>query len=205
MYMKMKMIVLGCLMCAAVLFVAPEYLCQGQAQPKTDKPSSKIGVMSVRKAFRNCKRNSKYADQASAEQIKIKAEEEKLAKEIEAQEAGLKALKPSSSDYLVQVKGLLEKRAGLDAQRQFNNQQRALKNRQWTETLYKEILRITGELAQQKGLELVLEVDEPDFPIESGDELMMTVSTHKVLYSVGCLDLTEEVVGRLDAQEGTAK
>jgi len=203
--MKMKMIVLGCLMCAAVLFVAPEYLCQGQAQPKTDKPSSKIGVVSVRKAFRNCKRNSKYADQANAEQTKIKAEEEKLSKEIEAQEAGLKALKPSSSDYLVQVKGLLEKRAGLDAQRQFNNQQRVLKNRQWTEDLYKGILRITGELAQQKGLELVLEVDEPDFPIESGDELMMTVSTHKVLYSAGCLDLTDEVVGRLDAQEGTAK
>jgi len=200
--MKMKMIVLGCLMCAVVLFVGYEY---SQAQPKTDKPPSKIGIVSVRKAFRNCKRNSKYAEQANVEQVKIKAEEERLSKEIEAQEAGLKAIKSGSSDYLAQIKELLEKRAGLEARRQFNNQQRVLKNRQWTEELYKEVLRITGELAQQKGLELVLEMDEPEFPVESGDELMMTLSTHKVLYSAGCLDLTDEVVTRLDAQEGTAK
>jgi Skp family chaperone for outer membrane proteins len=200
--MKIKAVVLSCLMCAVVLFVGYEY---SQAQPKVDKPTSKIGVASVRKAFRNCKRNSKYREQAIAEQVRIKAEEEKLSKEIEAQEAGLKALKAGSSDQLAQYKELLDKRATLEVQRQFNNQQRALKDRQWTEGLYKEILRITGELAQQKGLELVLEVDEPEFPVESGDELMMTLSTHKVLYSRGCLDLTDEVVGRLDAPEGTAK
>lgn len=200
--MKIKAVVLSCLVCAVVLFVGYEY---SQAQPKADKPTSKIGIVSVRKAFRNCKRNSKYREQAIAEQVRIKAEEEKLSKEIEAQEAGLKALKVGSSDQLAQYKELLDKRAALEVQRQFNNQQRALKDRQWTEGLYKEILRITGELAQQKGLELVLEVDEPEFPVESGDELMMTLSTHKVLYSRGCLDLTDEVVGRLDAPEGTAK
>jgi Skp family chaperone for outer membrane proteins len=185
-----------------VLFAGLGY---SQAQPKADKPSSKVGVVSVRKAFRNCKRNSKYREQAIAEQTKITAEDEKLSRELEAQEAALKALKLGSSDHLAQYKELLNKRAALEVQRQFNNQQRALKDRQWTEGLYKEVLRITGELAQQKGLELVLEVDEPEFPVESGDELMMTLSTHKVLYSGGCLDLTEEVVGRLDAQESTTK
>jgi Skp family chaperone for outer membrane proteins len=200
--MNRKAVVLGCLMCVVVLFAGLQY---SQAQWKTDKPSSKIGVASVRKAFRNCKRNSKYREQAIAEQARIKAEEEKLSKQVEAQEAGLKALKVGSSDQLAQYKELLDKRAALEVQRQFNNQQRALKDRQWTEELYKEILRITSELAQQKDLELVLEVDEPEFPVESGDELMMTLSTHKVLYSRGCLDLTDEVVGRLDAPEGTAK
>ncbi len=200
--MKIKAVILGLFVCAVVLFAGLQY---SQAQPKTDKPSSKIGIVSVRKAFRNCKRNSKYREQAIAEQTKIKAEEEKLSKEMEAQEAALKALKGGSSDHLAQYKELLEKRAALEVQRQFNNQQRALKDRQWTEELYKEILRHTREIAQQKGLELVLEVDEPEFPVESGDELMMTLSTHKVLYSEGCLNLTDEVVARLDAQESTTK
>jgi Skp family chaperone for outer membrane proteins len=200
--MRIKAAVLCCLMSVAVLFAGLQY---SRAESKTDKPSSKIGIMSVRKAFRSCKRNSQYREQAIAEQTKLKAEEDRASKEMEAMEAALKALKPGSSDQLAQYKDLLNKRAALEVQRQFNNQQRILKDRQWTEGLYKEVLKITGELAQQKGLELVLEVDEPEFPVESGDELMMTLNTHKVLYSGGCLDLTSEVVARLDAQEGTAK
>jgi Skp family chaperone for outer membrane proteins len=203
--MKTKAMALGFFVGAVVLLAAYPDLSGQQTQPKTDKPTSKIGVVSVRKAFRNCKRNSKYREQAIAEQTKIKAEEEKLSKELEAQEAALKALKGGSSDQLAQYKELLEKRAALEVRRQFNNQQRAMKDRQWTEGLYKDVLRETSELAQQKGLELVLEVDAPEFPVESGEELMMTLSTHKVLYSGGCLDLTDEVVGRLDAQESTTK
>ncbi|MCX5639144.1 MAG: OmpH family outer membrane protein [Planctomycetota bacterium] len=200
--MRIKAVVLSCLVCAVVLFVGYEY---SQAQPKADKPTSKIGIVSVRKAFRNSKKNSKYREQTIAEQTKIDAEDEKLSKEIEAQEAGLKALKPGSSDHLAQFKVILEKRANLEAQRQFNKQHRGLKDHRWTEELYREILRITNELAQQKGLDLVVEADEPEFPVESANELMMTLSTHKVLYSGGCLDLTDEVVGRLDVQESTTK
>lgn len=193
--------VLGCLMSVVVLFVSYQY---SQAEAKTDKSSSKIGVVSVRKAFRNCKRNSTYREQAIAEQTKIRAEEEKLSKQIVDQEAGLKALKTGSSDYLAQYKELLEKRAGFEVQRQLNGQQRALKDKLWTERLYREILRVTSEIAQQKGLELVLEADEPEFPVDSADELMMTLSTHKVLYSGGCVDLTDEAVTRLDARQEPA-
>ena len=65
---------------------------------------------------------------------------------------------------------------------------------QWTELLYKEVLRITKELAKQKGLAIVFEVAEPDFPMTNTDELMMALQTHKVLYSGGCVDLTADVV-----------
>jgi len=61
---------------------------------------------------------------------------------------------------------------------------------------------MTNELAKQKGLDLVFESDEPEFPASSRDELMLTISTHKLLYSGGCLDITDDVVAQLDAQEG---
>lgn len=203
--MKSKTIVLGCLITAAVLFTGYGY---SLGQPKADKPASaasKIGVVNVRQIFRNCKRNAKYREQALAEQVKMKAEEEKLTKEIEAQEAGLKALKPASPDYMTQYKELLVKRGNLEAQQRFNSQHRMVRDQRWTEELYKEVIRITGELAQQKGLEIVLDVDEPEFPSSSADELMMTLSTNKVLYSGGCSSITDEVMGRLDAQESTVK
>jgi hypothetical protein len=80
-----------------------------------------------------------------------------------------------------------------------------VKDQRWTEQLYQEILKMTGEMAQQKGLELVLDVDEPEFPAASADELMMTLSTNKALYSGGCVNLTDEIVTRLDAQESANK
>jgi Skp family chaperone for outer membrane proteins len=193
--MKIRLaIILSCLTGVIFLSIGYEY---SRAEQKADTPGLKIGVVSVRKILRS----AEYKDEVLADQGRTNAELEELFKQIEAQEAGLKALKPGSSDYLAQFKELVDKRYGLEAQREFNKQQSALKYHQWTEELYKEILQITRELAEQKGLDLVFERDEPEFPVNSSEELMMTLNTHKLLYSVGCSDLTNEVLARLDAKQ----
>lgn len=196
--MKIKTMALACLMGVVVLFLGREF---SSAQPTTGALSVKIATVSVRDVFLNCKANARYRADELAEQSKISAAMELLRKEIQAQDAGLKALRPGSADHLEQYRELVNKQYALDAQQKFNGQQRVLKDRRWTEELYKEILRITKTLAEEKGLDMVLERDEPEFPVPSPDELMMTLSTHKVLYSGGCVDITNEVVARLDAEE----
>jgi Skp family chaperone for outer membrane proteins len=196
--MKAKSIVLCCLIGAIVLFAGHEH---SSAKSKADKAAANIGVVDVRKVFRDCKRNAKYGASVMAEEGKWKAEQEKLAKEIESQRNGLRALRPGSDDYLAQYKEMLQKQAELETTRQFNAQQRAMKDQRWTEGLYMEILKIVAELAEQKELDLVLQKDVVDFPTESPDELMLTLSTHKLLYSDGCLDLTSEVLAQVDAEK----
>jgi len=189
---------LACLMGVVVLSLGREF---SSAQPKTGALSVKIATVSVRKVFLSCQANARYRADELAEQSKISAAMDLLRKEIQAQEAGLKALRPGSADHLEQYRELFNKQYALEAQQKFNSQQRMLKDRRWTEELYKEILRITKTLAEEKGLDMVLEKDEPEFPVPSPDELMMTLSTHKVLFSAGCVDITDEVVARLDAEE----
>lgn len=196
--MKARTVVLGCLTCMVVLLLGYEY---SLAQPKPNTPSSRIGVLSIRKIFRNCKANNRYMEKMVAEKNKTDVEEDKLSKEISAQEAGLKTLVPGTNDHLAQAKELFEKRAQLEAMQQFNRQQRVLKERRWTEELYKEILRITNELAKEKGLDLVLERAELEFPMPSTEEFVTILNTHKVLYSDGCVDISDEVTVRLDAEE----
>jgi len=157
--MKIKTMMLVGLMGVVVLFLGREF---SSAQAKVGALSPKIAIVSVRKAFLNCKANARYRADVLAEQSKINA---------------------------------------VEAQQKFNSQQMVLKDRRWTEQLYEEILRITKRLAEEKGLDLVLERDEPEFPVPSPDELMMTLSTHKVLYSAGCVDITDELVARMDASE----
>jgi len=196
--MKTKAVILICLIGAVVLTFAYEY---SRAESKTDTAGFKVGVVSVRKVFQECKRYAKYRDEATAERQSMLAELDKLSKEVDAEEAGLKTLIVGSDDYLASWKEILEKKGKLEALRQFYKQQIELKDVRWTEQLYEDILRITGELAAQKGLDLVLESSRPEFPSVSALGLAQTIRTHKLLYSNGSLDITDELIARLDAEK----
>ena len=196
--MKIKTAILVCLMGAVVLLLIHEY---SMAQFKTNDMTLPIGIVDVRRALRECKATEKYREKTNVENAKMDVEEQQLTREIQALAAGLRALKPSSTDYMEQYKEYLQKQGELKTIQEYNPRLKATKHQQWTETLYQEILRITNVLAAEKGLALVLGSDEPEFPIQQYEELAMTLSTHKVLYSSGCLDLTDEVIAELDKEE----
>jgi len=165
---------------------------------RADMP--KIGVVSIRKIFRDCKRTAQYRQEVTDEFQRTEAEENKLNDEIQAQKAGLRTLKIGSESYMAQVKEILEKQASLQAKQEFNKQQRALKEQRITEKIYGDILRITGEVAKEKGLDLVFEASEPKLPASSPTELELSMGTHKLLYGGGCSDITDEVISRLDSE-----
>jgi Skp family chaperone for outer membrane proteins len=177
---------------------------QEETQPAELKQSGtrpKVAVVSVRKVFQECKRGALYRQEAVAEQDRIIAELDKLFKEIEAEKAGLKTLKENSSDYMTIAKGLFEKQANYQARQEFYKQQMELKDQLWTKEIYQEILRIAGEIAKEKGLDLVFREDEVDFSETDVAELGLAMRTQKLLYSGGCLDITDEVTARLDAKK----
>lgn len=163
---------------------------------KAEMPA--IGVVSIRKIFRDCKKTAQYREQANAERQQLSAELTKLDNEIKAQSEGLKTLKIGSENYLAQVKEILQKQASLQAQQEFHKQQSAIKEQQITEDIYKDILRISREVANQKGLDLVLEASEPDLPASNPAELELSMGTHKLLYGGGCVDITDDVITQLD-------
>lgn len=196
--MKAKVIILGCLLCAVVLFIEYGY---GEVDSKADSLSSEIGIVSIQKIFQDSNRGTRYRAEAFTEQQRARAELENLGREVEAGEAGLRALKPGSSDYMTQVKELLEKQANYRARQELYKQQMELTDQLWTKELYQDILRVTGEVAKEKGLKLVLREDAIDFSETNTAELGLAMRTHKLLYSGGCLDITDEVVARLNAED----
>lgn len=195
--MKIRTLVLGCLVGAVALSVGYEYSMAGAKSESSLSP--KIGVVSIWGVFRDCKRSLKYRTEMVAEQSKIKAELDDMEKEVATEEAELKTLKPGTAEYLTQVKTVLDKRAKFQAQQDYIKQQLSTKDKQWMEELYKDILAIIKELAQQKGLDMVFERTEPNFPVSS-EELRTAMNTYKVIYSGSCVDLTKEAVARLDAK-----
>jgi Skp family chaperone for outer membrane proteins len=196
--MKTKVIVLGFLACIIILSLGYQ---PGQAKPKEQNKDNplKIGVVSIRRIFKDCKEIARYRQQTMEERDKLVAELDKLSKEIEAERAGLKTLKEDSSDYMERIKSIMEKQARLQALEDFHKQHLTLKEQRITEEIYQNILSKTSKVAAEKGLNLVFERSEPEFPASSNNELIMTISSHKLLYSDGCQDITDEVIAELDA------
>ncbi len=194
--MKTKMTVLGCLVFSVLLLFGFEYT---SAQP--GEPASKIGVMSVERVLRDCKATAKYREQMKAEGDKIAAEMDALSKEIQALKAGLQlgTLKVGSSDYFKQHWEFAQKQAELDARKEYIPNQQMLQQQLWTQEIYQKILQVTKDVGAEKGLILVLEKSEPEFPIQS--DFGLVIGTHKVLYSGGCPDITDDVIARMDAEE----
>ena len=178
-----------------VLFLVHQF---GEAQPLANAPASNIGVVNIEKALQNCQATAKFKERTTAENSKMEAEEKDLSDKIDALRGTLQALVPNSADWLAQYKDMVKKESELKALKEMNPQVRAMRAHQWTERLYPEILRVTKELAAKKGLDLVLATEELTFPSQRSEELMMKLSTHKVLYSGGCMDLTNEVIVELD-------
>jgi Skp family chaperone for outer membrane proteins len=193
--MNVRVKTVGILICVAALFATFQY---GYAAPEAMPPVSKIGIVSVRTVFNTSKRHVQYRSQVLQAQSRARAQVDDMTKDIDAEEAGLKALKEGTPDYMKQLQTILKKRADLEGQREFLKQQRTLEDKTWMEALYQETLKIIQAVAKEKGLTIVFERTEPEFPVSS-EELMMTFSTHKVLYAEGCVDLTQEVTARLDA------
>jgi len=159
----------------------------------------KIGVVSVRKIFQDCKRNTKYRQEMTAERDKLEAELESLSKDIDASKSKLKMLKPGSADYLSGMKDVFDKQGSLQAKQEYFKRQMDLREQTVIEQLFKDVLKATGEVAKNKGLDLVFEKSEPDLPASNSNELTLTISTYKVLYTAGCEDITDAVMAKVDA------
>jgi Skp family chaperone for outer membrane proteins len=193
--MKAKLIVV-----MVLVIVMSGFIVSRGAEKASDNKCPKIGVVSVRRVFQDCRRNTKYRQEMAAERNKLEAELDSLSKDIEASKSKLKtALKPGSADYLSGMKDVFEKQGSLQAKQEYFKRQMDMREQMLIEQLFKDVVKATGEIAKEKGLDMVLEKSEPELPAANSNELTLTISTHKVLYSAGCEDITDAVMAKVDA------
>jgi Skp family chaperone for outer membrane proteins len=183
------------LVCTAALLAAMQY---GRAASQATPPSSKIGIVSVRDVFNGSKKHALYQAQLAQRVSKARAQIDELNKQVDGAEVELKGLRQGTADYVKQFQAVLEARSKLQNEQELLKAQRMAEDKKWFEDLYQEALKAVEALAKEKGLELVLERSEPKFPLAS-EEVWSTVGTHKVLYSGGCVNLTNDVIDRIDA------
>jgi Skp family chaperone for outer membrane proteins len=186
--------------CIAAVVVMVLAIDGNVAQSKSEPAGSlNIGVVSVKRVFDESKKYTSFEEEMTTEQEQVLAQIEKARADVELERAGLKTLKPGSTEYMNQVKTLIDKQSKLSAEQEFQKQRLALKNRQWIEQMHNDIMRIAGEVAKKRGLDMVLQNSEVDISGVPDDMLVLSILTRTVMYAGGCVDITDEVIAQLDA------
>jgi Skp family chaperone for outer membrane proteins len=197
--MKVRLLLLCCVLGITALF-ARDVFSNAESIGPVLKTQSKIGVVSMLQLIRERAQEDKQMGEIMAERSKARAELSELAKEIDSEEAGLRTLKPGTEDYTKQIEQLMEKKLRLESRREAPDRMAMLRQQIWTQKVFNQIVRITRQLAAEKGLDVVLSKDEPE-TLPTGEGFMTGMGAQKVLYSGGCVDLTDEVRSRLRTEK----
>ena len=189
-------IVLCCL--SALLVLAMGH--RSPAQQDAVEPWNRIGVVSVMKVLRLSEKNAEHLKKMNAERNERHAELQKRVEDLQADEASLRTMRPDSEDYLAQYRSMFLKQGELESLDKFYTQTFEAEKNRWSQKIYQEILQASGHVAQEMGLKMVFERTEPEFPMPP-ELLGQAVSSHKLIYYDLPVDITNQVIERIDTPQ----
>lgn len=160
-------------------------------------PLQRVAVVSVMSVIQNSQANAKHIAALNVEQDKMLREQTKEEDDLKAEAKILNTMIDGTDDFHRQKLKVFNKQAALQAKAEYNKQYLQSKDMKWRSQLYKNILAAVSKVAEAKGLTMVFERTEPSFPIPS-EGFAVTVSTHKLIYSKGCVDITADVIAEID-------
>ena len=171
---------------------------RGLAAARKEITPARIGVVSVNRILTNSKKHAQWQEKMAAEEQTVRAEIDKLGKELEAIKADMATRKVGSNDYIKLIRQALNKEAAYEARKQSYEREMSLKVQLWTENLYRDVLAVISTVAKEKGLDMVVAKEEVEFPSAGIRDLMLLIRTNKVLYHSEHMDITNEVLAVLD-------
>ncbi len=186
--------------CSAITVITLALAYNGNVAVSKESKSGKlnVGIVSVKKIFDESKKFEDARTQITAEQERVMNELDTMHKEIEAQRAGLKTVKQGSTEYMELWKNIVSKQGELQAQNEFYKQKAEIEQRKFIIDSYSKIMEIAGEVAKKRNLDLVLERSELDLTSVPDDLLVMSILMRTVVHTEGCVDITDEVMAKLD-------
>ena len=172
-----------------------------QQAPAGGKTGS-VGVCNVVLLFKEYERAKVTLEQLQAQQKAIEEEKRRRDQEITASRNYLTGghVREGTPAYEEQFEKL--QKLAMDAEIYYRTETgRAVRKHQLaTREIYSEILKTVGDVAKQRGYDVVIYGDQTG-PIQEGSpqEMLMQIQSRRVLYSSDACDITTEVLRRLNA------
>jgi len=171
----------------------------GEEQEKRTVRPVRMGVVDVIKVLRQCRANLEREKVNEARTKQLKATLDQLQVEANAIREELEnVLKPGSEEYNQRLQEWFNKMALREAQEKGQLKALEAESQVWMERMYEKLLGVVEELALEEGLDLVLNKDQSESKARNISELLTQISMRKVLFNVVNIDLTGQVLERID-------
>lgn len=165
----------------------------------TAKPT-RVAVVEFERLINGLKQKTAFEADRQAKARDLQALQQEKRQAVELLQQDLNMLSPGSTEYQDKQKEL--RRAALEFQLWGRLEQEEAQRMAMTEleSLYRSAREMIGQVAQEAGYDLVLfEEGVPTFNAENLQQLGAQIGLRKVLYASDSIDITDEVMRRMNA------
>ncbi len=173
----------------------------GGTPPAAPNGPHPVAVIDLVRVFNECAQIQDLNEQIKQKTGELEKEAEQRRSVIEQKQIELTAFQPGKSDYESRRKELM--RLNVEANVWFKMAEEDLEREKftWTQYIYEESAKKAGEVATEKGYDVVLQRApfKPKEIEQSVQALRRMIQDRTVLYNVPEIDITDIVIRRLDA------
>ncbi len=170
--------------------------------PRTAESATRVGVCDVVQVFNNYERAKDLTTKLNENRETIKSQDATRIKSIEAVEMELEGLVVGSDEYEKRLSEV--ERLSIDRKVWLQYEEAVLmrNHHRLTKEMYRQILKMIAEVARGKGYHIVLYRISKELESEDTPQLLQQIERHRVLYAADSVDLSGEVLSRLNQAYG---
>jgi outer membrane protein len=177
-----------------------------QTTPSASAPMAKVAICDIQEIFANYNKAKDLLAQLNDNRQAVNAEVEKRGKAIDALQMELEGLKQGSKEYEARAAEIQRQTIDRAVYKQFQDSQILHEHRKLTVEMYNETVKMIAKVAKEQGYNLVLYREHELVETEDMVQLFDQIRSHKVLYSDESLDITKDVLAKLnEAYKGGGK
>ena len=158
-----------------------------------------MAVCDMQAIFSEYTRAKDLLAQLNEKRQALSAEDEQRGKALDALQAELAGLKTGSAEFEARRAQAERQQIDRAVAMQFGEGALRREHRRLTMDMYAEITKVVAAVAQERGFNLVLYRDGTLVDTDETLELLAQIRSRKLLYSDDNLDITSEVLARLNA------
>ncbi|MDQ3440955.1 MAG: OmpH family outer membrane protein [Planctomycetota bacterium] len=192
---------------ATVVSITPSRApAQAQGQAPAAGGQFKIATASAAKIFMGMKEKTDVRAKIEQQVKQLREEEQSRRQKVQDVQQQMELLKPDSPQYEEANKTFMAAAIEFKNWGEVSQAQAARHEKLLTKMLFDKITAAIAAIAKERGIDFVV-AEQPPFAVErmTPQDLQQAMVQRQVLYANASLDLTQDVIGRLDEQYNAGK
>jgi Skp family chaperone for outer membrane proteins len=171
-----------------------------QAKPREFTPA-RIAFVDMLHVIENYERAATIQQKLTEQAERIQAAFEKQKKALQSKVADLDLMDPETKAYAEALEKLETEKARVEFRRKWALRQVGNDARDEMKEIYRSVQDASERYAKETGIDAVFVVANRDLPGDSISEVKLQIAVRPVLYQADELDITEAVLGMLNAEQ----